>query len=198
MAEDAWHTVLKRHDSFQHHFAHSAAGWEQRAGALAGLFSFSYVELFYASDSNHMAVIEANAAETQAALDLVTGPLISVVLFNRGRAKDVLLLVVHQLVADLVSAAILLDEVQLVHNALVRGATVALPPTSTPLQALTAQLHDAARRSADGASAAYWQQLAVETVVALPRDRDTALHSTPRPRPVAWSLSGALARRKPG
>ncbi|HEX8651125.1 MAG TPA: non-ribosomal peptide synthase/polyketide synthase [Pyrinomonadaceae bacterium] len=123
--------------------------------------------------------------EAHRPFDLEQGPLLRVRLFTRSTHEHVLLLVVHHIVADLWSLAVLLDELRLLYTA--KG-------TDTPsanLAPLELQYTDYVRwqeemlQGAEGASDwAYWEkQLTGELpVLELPADR---------PRPPVQTYRGA-------
>jgi acyl-CoA synthetase (AMP-forming)/AMP-acid ligase II/acyl carrier protein len=70
--------------------------------------------------------------EEQASLpfDLRNGPVFRAVVFRRSRSEIVLLLVMHHIIADLWSLALLLHEFTLLHAAEKTGSVLALPPAA--------------------------------------------------------------------
>jgi len=116
--------------------------------------------------------------------DLERGPLLRVTLFTRSAREHILLLVVHHIVIDFWSLAILLDELGVLYPAEKSGAQVILPP-------LEVRYTDYVRWQAEMLASpegerlwAYWQeQLAGQLPVLQLR--------TDRPRPAVPTYRGA-------
>lgn len=118
--------------------------------------------------------------------DLATGPLLRVVVL-RGHANDHLLLVLHHIVGDFWSLAILLRELAQIY----RGHRAGTQPTLVPVEATYADFvaHQEQQLAADGERLwGHWQEeLAGELpILDLPTDR---------PRPALQTFRGALAHR---
>jgi len=122
--------------------------------------------------------------ETYEPFDLEDGPLLRVNLFRQSAKEHVLLLVVHHIVADFWSLALLVQELCVLYDAITDG-------TSADLAPLTLQYTDYARWQAQLVAGpegerlrAYWQKhlSAIPAVLTLPTDR---------PRPPIQTYRGA-------
>jgi len=116
--------------------------------------------------------------------DLERGPLLRVALFTRSAREHILLLVVHHIVIDFWSLAILLDEIGVLYPAEKTGAQVILPP-------LTLRYTDYVRWQAELLASpegdrlwAYWQQQLAGQLPVLELRTD-------RPRPAIPTYRGA-------
>ncbi|HSR23570.1 MAG TPA: amino acid adenylation domain-containing protein [Candidatus Eisenbacteria bacterium] len=109
---------------------------------------------------------EARAAEAQAGLDLVRGPLLRAVLF-RGSGADRLLLIAHHLGIDWVSWRPLLEDLEAIYAGLERGEEPALPPPASSYRRWARALE---RRAAECDELAWWTSVLDEPVVPLPVD----------------------------
>lgn len=137
-----------------------------------------------ASTCSEASLSERLVEEAHRPFDLEQGPLLRVHLFSRSAQEHIFLLVVHHIVADFWSLAVLVRELGTLYQAEQVGAPTSLPP-------LTLQYFDYTRWQADMLTGpegerlwAYWQQqLSGELpVLDLPTDR---------PRPAVQTYRGA-------
>ncbi|MFD8820093.1 amino acid adenylation domain-containing protein, partial [Streptomyces sp. NPDC059627] len=84
------------------------------------------------------------ADAAQSSLDLSAGPLIRVVLFDRGE-RPLVFVVVHHLVVDTVSWPVLAGDLAAAYERLAAGEPVVLPPKTTSFAAWTSYLTELAR-----------------------------------------------------
>jgi len=135
--------------------------------------------------------------ETQRPFDLERGPVMRVSLFTRSEQEHILLLVIHHIVVDFWSLAVILNELGVLSSAEKAGRPAALPP-------LDLQYTDFVRWQAEMlASPAgerlwdYWKkQLAGPLpVLALPTDRPRPPIQMFRGAQHAFTLNDELARR---
>ncbi|WP_329110288.1 amino acid adenylation domain-containing protein [Micromonospora sp. NBC_01699] len=127
--------------------------------------------------------------------DLARGPLIRVVLLTVGRDDHVLLVVVHHVIFDGSSAAILMADLRTAYGALLDGNPVELPVSAVGWA-------DYVREQADQPAGkverdlAYWRErLAGAPVLALPTDLPRPLFKTSRTAQVRHQLDGDLTAR---
>ena len=76
--------VLAHHDALRLRFARQATGWQQVHAGLDEAAPFARVDLSALPAPAQPHALEAQAAATQASLDLAAGPLLRVVLFELG------------------------------------------------------------------------------------------------------------------
>jgi Condensation domain len=136
-------------------------------------------------------------AEAYRSFDLERGPLLRVSLIMRSAHEHVLLMVVHHIVVDFWSLAVLLDELGVLYPAECAGAKASLPP-------LEISYTDYVRWQAEMLSSpagerlwAYWQkQLAGQLpVLDLPTDRPRPPVQTHRGASNEFTLDEALSSR---
>ncbi|HYG08482.1 MAG TPA: amino acid adenylation domain-containing protein, partial [Pyrinomonadaceae bacterium] len=129
--------------------------------------------------------------------DLELGPLLHVSLFRRSETEHVLLLVVHHIIVDFWSLAVLMQELSVLYEAEKNGEPVTLEP-------LALQYTDYVRWQEEMLSSAegdrlweYWQkQLAGDLpVLNLPFDRPHPAMPTDRGAFCSFSLNESLTRR---
>jgi amino acid adenylation domain-containing protein len=140
-------------------------------------------------------VREAAAAEANRPFDLVAGPLLRARLYSRGADDHVLSIVIHHIVADLWSLAILMDELWTLYAA--GGAPQALPP---PAATTYADFVRWQRERLAGADAAglwkYWEAhlAAPLPLLELPSDRSRSRDLARTGGVHAFALEPAVAQ----
>ncbi|MGB7438451.1 MAG: condensation domain-containing protein, partial [Candidatus Acidiferrum sp.] len=135
--------------------------------------------------------------ETHRPFDLERGPVMRVGLLTRSEQEHILLLVIHHIVVDFWSLAVILNELGVLYSAEKNGRPVALPP-------LDLQYTDFVRWQAEMLASPvgerlwdYWKkQLAGPLpVLALPTDRPRPPMQTFRGAQHAFTLNDELARQ---
>ncbi|MFD2685535.1 amino acid adenylation domain-containing protein [Streptomyces phyllanthi] len=109
------------------------------------------------------------ADAAQSSLDLSAGPLIRVVVFDRG-ARPLVFVVVHHLVVDTVSWPVLVGDLGLAYGRLSVGEPVVLPAKTTSFAAWSSYLTELADSGGAAAEIPYWEGV-VSRVRPVPRDR---------------------------
>jgi non-ribosomal peptide synthase protein (TIGR01720 family) len=182
--------LLVHHDMLRARFRQESAGWQQDiAGPEASLLCVR-VDLSTLLEARQDAAIAEVAAQLQASLNLVQGPLVRVALFDCGPQKSArLLLVIHHLVVDSVSWRILLEDLQMAYQQLSAGKRPQLPPKTTSFK------HWAERLSAYTQSAelrqeqTYWLTAPRSQVGRLPVDYPSGANTVASACTVSLSLS---------
>jgi iturin family lipopeptide synthetase B len=105
-----------------------------------------------------MEILEAEANQIQASINLETGPLMKVGLFHLDDG-DRLLIVIHHLVVDGVSWRILFEDIETLHQQYKEGKPFSLPPKSDPLKLWAEMLREYTNRETLLEEKAYWKQL---------------------------------------
>ncbi len=124
--------LLEHHDALRLRFRRKASGWQQINTGLNDDVPFVHFDLSAMSAEEQHVAIEKYAAELQASLDLTTGPLMRVALFDlKSPRPSRLLIIIHHLAMDNVSWRILLEDLQTAYMQLSRGEKVILPPKTT-------------------------------------------------------------------
>ncbi len=163
--------LLVHHDALRLRFTQTDAGWQQVNATCNAEVPFLQVDLSALSITEQQSQITAIATQLQASLNLSTGALVKVALFDLGRNQPSrLLFIIHHLAVDGVSWRILLEDFQTAYTQLSRGQTIQLPAKSTSFQ------HWAKRLLKYGHSATlqqeldYWLAQGEKSVSPLPLD----------------------------
>ena len=105
---DAVETLVQQHSMFRARFSQNQAGvWQQRISPLAA-GSYRFREHWV----QHLGQILPLLARSQTSLDIEHGPLFAVELFNTDKDGQILSLVAHHLVIDVVSWNIILPQLE--------------------------------------------------------------------------------------
>jgi amino acid adenylation domain-containing protein/non-ribosomal peptide synthase protein (TIGR01720 family) len=170
LLQQAVQQLLVHHDALRLRFVQSASGWRQVNDLPDQVVPCTQVNLSALSQTEQTTKIEAKAAEVQASLNLESGPLMRVVLFDLGAyQKQRLLWVIHHLVVDGVSWRILLEDLQTAYQQLSQGQAIVLPPKTTSFQDWASALSDYAQSTALAPELDYWLD-SKSVVVPLPVD----------------------------
>jgi predicted Fe-S protein YdhL (DUF1289 family) len=109
----ALRTVVLRlhlhHDALRMRFQRRGDGWRRRSGGV-GRVGVSRVDATGATAADEARLVTELTARMRARLDPSAGPLLRIALLDRGTAPSGLLVVVHELVADVASWRILLTD----------------------------------------------------------------------------------------
>ncbi|MGW5658483.1 condensation domain-containing protein, partial [Streptomyces humi] len=163
--------VLEQHDALRSRFVREGTRWAARVMAAESADVVRVVETTGRDDEDEWAFLDACGDEAQAGLDLTDGPLLRVVLFDRGAPGQLLFVVVHHLVVDAVSWPVLLEDLSAAYGQAERGLPVRLPAKTTSFMRWAQRLNELARSPELAAEAAYWRT-AETTTAPLPRDHD--------------------------
>ncbi len=168
MLGTALRKLLTHHDVLRSRFADlGSASCAQEIEPPAEDSALAVVDLADLCDGELSATIEAQAAEFQASLNLEQGPVVRFVLFACGPARPArLLMVIHHLVVDAVSWRILLSDLNLVCQQLVRGDAPALPLKTTSICQWARRLQEMASSSGVQDELAFWTNQTVTPAAA--------------------------------
>jgi non-ribosomal peptide synthase protein (TIGR01720 family) len=182
--------LLRHHDALRLRVARSGSGFEQTFAPPSEETPFRRVDFADLGDAESVAAIEKTAIETQASLDLASGPVLRVVLFDLGPARPSrLLIVIHHLAVDGVSWRILLEDLWTAYGQRRLGAATALPPKTTSFKRWGERLADHARSPVIQDEAGYWLDPARAASHAVPIDHERGENDEQSVRAVVASLS---------
>ncbi|MFT3769045.1 MAG: amino acid adenylation domain-containing protein [Minicystis sp.] len=182
--------LVGHHDALRLRLAGSGDDARMIFAEPGGPVPFARVDLGALPEAEQAAAVARGAAEAQASLDLSAGPILRVVLFDRGpAAPPLLLLVAHHLAVDAVSWSILLDDLWTAHEAARRGAPVALPRKTTSFKRWAERLAEHAGGSAARAELPLWEDPARREAAPIPVDHRTGPDDGASARHVVVSLS---------
>ncbi|MEO0843658.1 MAG: condensation domain-containing protein, partial [Cyanobacteria bacterium J06643_5] len=130
--EKALQELLLHHDALRLRFKHNESGWKQFHIEPSEETPLTYFDLSKLTDSQQQNTINNIANQIQQSLNLSTGTVIRVALFNLGKNQaSRLLFVIHHLVIDGVSWRILLSDLQAAYEQLSQGKIIQLPLKTT-------------------------------------------------------------------
>ena len=195
LVERALQQLLLHHDALRLRFLCVASGWQQINVGPDNAVLFSRADLSALAEAEHGPAIEAAAAELQASLNLLEGPLLRGALFDLGPQKPGrLLLVIHHLAIDGVSWRILLEDLWTAYQQLSRGEAIQLPPKTTSFKRWAQRLAEHTQSEALQPGIAYWLSESRTRSSRLPVDSPGGANTVASARTVRVSLSTAETR----
>ena len=165
LLEQALRQLLEHHDGLRLRFRRTEGGWQQfhQEQAEAGPL-LSRIDLRELPAEQVAARLEAEATQLQASLNLESGPLLRVGLFELGAGGERLLVVIHHLVVDGVSWRILLEDLQTGYQQLSAGEAIRLPAKTTSFKRWAELLKEYAESESVGQELSYWDGCESDTV----------------------------------
>jgi non-ribosomal peptide synthase protein (TIGR01720 family) len=192
--EQAFERLIVQHDTLRLRFEPIAGGWRQYYAAPGDAAPVRYMDLAALPAAEQTARMAESMAAAQASLDLANGPLLRVVLFGCGTARPARLLVaIHHLAVDGVSWRILLNDLQMLVGAGLRGEEGRLPPKTTSFKAWAAGLVQYARSGRLQPQLDVWLAVSRARTLRLPLDFPSypGANSEASARSVAVALDAA-------
>ncbi|MFI0479414.1 non-ribosomal peptide synthase/polyketide synthase [Actinomadura sp. 9N215] len=170
---DAVARVLAHHDGLRSRFEQVDGVWQSRVtgidvGQAEDVIWEAAPRPTHLHDEEAWLTREADAA--QASLDLSAGPLMRIVVFDRGDEPWLVLVVVHHLVVDTVSWPVLLEDLASAYTQVLAKKPPTLPAKTTSFAAWSSCLTQLAASDELAKEAPYWEQVAGQTRP-IPRDR---------------------------
>jgi amino acid adenylation domain-containing protein/non-ribosomal peptide synthase protein (TIGR01720 family) len=157
LLERALRTLVVHHDALRLRFDQQGHVWQQMNAETEDADLLTVVDVSDLANANR--VIEAEATKIQRSLNLSTGPLLKLAVFDGGaEAPTRLLFVIHHLVIDHVSWQILLDDLQSVYGQLTRHEVLQLPSKTTSFQQWSQTLTTYAQSKTLLMELPYWLQ----------------------------------------
>jgi non-ribosomal peptide synthase protein (TIGR01720 family) len=163
--------LLIHHDALRLRFVFSESGWQQVNALPDEVVPFTRVDLSALPEAEQRPALEAAAAELQASLNLESGSLVRVALFDLGTNQpNRLLLVIHHLAVDGVSWRILLEDLHGAYQQLCHGEVMKLPPKTTSFQGWAQKLSEYVQSAVLEKELDYWLASSRLGVAPLPVD----------------------------
>jgi amino acid adenylation domain-containing protein/FkbM family methyltransferase/non-ribosomal peptide synthase protein (TIGR01720 family) len=182
--------LFAHHDALRLRFELRQRTWQQSDAERESQEVFSYVDLSSVPEIERVAFIESITLAVQSGMNLSEGPLMRVALFdsgNAGRAK--LLLVAHQLVADLASCRILLEDLQQAYSQLSNGREIALAPRTGSFKQWAESVKQYVESNSLEESLSYWLENGSTPEPRLPMDYPQEINTTGSTRTVSVALN---------
>ncbi|MEH1794706.1 amino acid adenylation domain-containing protein [Nostoc sp.] len=166
--------LLEHHDALRLRFVFEEGKWQQTNDRTSDLVPFQVIDLSPTPQSLHAQTLEQIATTQQGSLDLSTGPLIRVVLFQLGDQYDSrLLIIIHHLAVDGVSWRILLEDLFTAYQQLEQQQTIQLPPKTLAFQDWAMLLQEYGKTDAVRSQLDYWLKQPWSEANSLPVDHPT-------------------------
>ena len=182
-------SLLRHHDALRLRFFRLDQRWEQIISEPAAELPFEHIEIAHCNDTEVAARLSSEAARLHAGLNLQTGPITRVALFDGGdKTASYLLIVIHHLAVDAVSWGVLLEDLETGYRQHVAGEQVSLPPKTTSFKTWAEELTRFAQSSTIAEEIDYWITRLPQATTSLPVDR-SGPNTVASRRTVSASLS---------
>jgi amino acid adenylation domain-containing protein/non-ribosomal peptide synthase protein (TIGR01720 family) len=181
------------HDALRLRFRRDATGaWRQAGEPPGGPRAAAFVDFRALPAAARERAIAAACARLQGGFDLAAGPLFRAVLVARGAGRpDLLLLLFHHLVIDVVSMGFLLEDLEAGHRQLRTGRAIELPLKTTSFSHWAGRMVEQAAAESWAAEIPYWLDPAREGAPAVPLDRPDGANTETSVRDVVRELTAA-------
>jgi non-ribosomal peptide synthase protein (TIGR01720 family) len=149
--------LTHHHDALRLRLARGGAGWqlELRAEDEPGLAPLEVIELGERTDADAERALRDAITASYHQVSIVAGPAIRLALIRRTGHRDRLLMSIHHCAFDNYSLGILFDDFRTALGQVMRGASLALPPTVGYREWASYQVASAGSREIE-AEASYW------------------------------------------
>jgi non-ribosomal peptide synthase protein (TIGR01720 family) len=162
----SWH-----HDALRLRFTLDNGGWQQAISDVEEAQPFWLMDLSQLAEDERRDVAMQLAAEAQASLNIVEGPLLRVILFDMGKGKaQCVLIIIHHLAVDGISWRILLEDLETAYQQIKRGHSIELPAKTSSFKAWAQRLVEYAQSSTLQQEQEYWLTSGPTQEYTLPRD----------------------------
>ncbi len=172
--EEALGYILTHHDTLHLRFKQSEDGsaWQQHYALPDQPVPFTRIDLAGLEAGEQQTTITATMQKQQTLINLSHGPLLHIIYFECGpHQPDRLLIIIHHLVFDGLSALVLFQDILRVYQQLEQGQPARLPPKTASYRAWAERLQEYAQSSEQlQAEAAYWLNPARAEIKPLPVD----------------------------
>ncbi|MBW4629686.1 MAG: amino acid adenylation domain-containing protein [Brasilonema octagenarum HA4186-MV1] len=163
--------LLEHHDALRLRFTSVADEYKQINQGLDDNVPFTVVDLSSTPKQEQPQALETIATKYQASLNLSTGLIMQVVMFNLGDESDArLLIIIHHLAVDGVSWRILLSDLQKKYQQLITQKPTKLSPKTTAFIDWAEKLNDYAQSDLVKLELDYWLNQPWSQITPLPSD----------------------------
>ncbi|MBC6431622.1 SDR family NAD(P)-dependent oxidoreductase [Nostoc sp. HG1] len=162
--------LLIHHDVLRLRFREEASGWQQVNASPDEVVPFKEIDLSGLSPQQEQA-FEVSATEIQASLNLTSGPIVRVALFDFGTHQPSrILLAIHHLAIDVGSWRILLEDLETAYQQLSQGQAIKLQPKTTSFKQWALRLTEYAQSIELQREQVYWLASERDWISPLPVD----------------------------
>jgi amino acid adenylation domain-containing protein/non-ribosomal peptide synthase protein (TIGR01720 family) len=163
--------LLEHHDALRLRFPTSATEHQQINHGLDETVPFAIVDLSTTPIPEQPQALEQIATDIQASLNLSTGPIMQIVMFDLGHQREGrLLMVIHHLAVDGVSWRILLSDLETIYQQLTTQQPIQLSPKTTAFIDWAEKLHHYAQSEQLKLELDYWLNQPWEQATPIPLD----------------------------
>ncbi|MEH1973948.1 MAG: amino acid adenylation domain-containing protein [Nostoc sp.] len=162
--------LLLHHDALRLRFEQTESSWQQVIASPDAEVPWIHLDFSALSASEQELAIETAATKLQASLNLSTGPLIRVALFDLGQQPSHLLILIHHLAVDSVSWRILLEDLETGYQLMNQGKKAQLPAKTTSFKYWSECLQEYAQSATLQEQWDYWLRESWQKIAPLPVD----------------------------
>ncbi|WP_407882827.1 amino acid adenylation domain-containing protein, partial [Scytonema sp. NUACC26] len=167
--------LLLHHDALRLRFLQEGEHWQQISAGDQKTVPLSVFDFSHLSSEAQQTAINSADAELQASLNLLTGPLARIALFQLGKNQPGrLLFIIHHLVVDGISWRILLEDLVTAYQQVKRGEAIKLPLKTTSFQYWSDRLIEYGQSEVLFTELDYWLSESNFKVTVLPVDYPSA------------------------
>ncbi|RAM49067.1 MAG: hypothetical protein C6Y22_24450 [Hapalosiphonaceae cyanobacterium JJU2] len=167
----AFSTLLQHHDALRLRFPTTETEHKQINQGLEESIPFSIVDLSKTLIAEQPQFIEKIATEIQSSLNLSSGPILQMVMFDLGYEQNGrLLIVIHHLIVDGVSWRILLSDLATIYQQLINQQPLQLEAKTTAFIDWAEKINHYAQSEALKSELGYWLNLPWKQTTLLPLD----------------------------
>jgi non-ribosomal peptide synthase protein (TIGR01720 family) len=168
--------LLQHHDVLRVRFEKKSQYWQGELTESIPEIEITKVDLSDRSKDKQKTTIEKISTQIQSSLNLSSGNLVAIAIFNLGKDRaSRLLIAIHHLVIDGVSWRILLEDLQTALTQISQGKTIQLPPKTTSFKQWAEGLQEYAQTELVKGELDYWLSLITPLIKAFRGDRDLSL-----------------------
>ncbi|HEX6508914.1 MAG TPA: condensation domain-containing protein [Chloroflexota bacterium] len=183
LAQRAVEYLLVHHDGLRTRFARGEEGWHAHIAESEQHEVFSFADVSRLAESDRPERVQAAVLRARARIDFEQGPVLQVVFIRFDReGESRLVFLIHHLVIDPRSMAILVEDFELAHGQLQRGDTIRLPPKTSSIKTWAERLVDYAQTAEARDELRYWLSAVSGRVALLPIDHPETLGAKGRMR----------------
>lgn len=169
--------VVTHHDALCLRLDAADEGWRARVDPSAPTVDVAHHSLADLAPDAQDSAVERIGSARHRDLDLASGRLLNLTLFEFGGSKpDRLLIIAHHAAVDFVSWRLILEEIQIAYGQLSAGEPVVLPAATTPYREWSERLHSLAKSPEWRAQLSHWQATAQTPLATLPIDLAAGAH----------------------
>ncbi|CAF1523292.1 unnamed protein product, partial [Rotaria sordida] len=173
--KEAFFYIIKYHDALRFCYHKTQNRWIQECKKIednsANFLAFSEINLNGLVNGEQEKTIQIESTKLQSSLNIESGPMIHVALFNMSNGKSQrLLIAIHHLIIDGVSWRIILEDLELAYKQLCAGKQIKLPTKTTSYKKWAVGLIQYAQSEKLSTEIIYWSKIINFDNVPLPTD----------------------------